>query len=79
MKPKNYTKVKKIVFGWTDKKNVLIHYKMLKFYVRHGMIVDKIHEIKSFKQSRCSKNYINFDTEKRNTAKKDLEKDISKR
>ena len=26
---------------------------MLKFYVRHGMVVEKIHEIVSFKQSKC--------------------------
>ena len=38
---------------WTDKKNYLVHYKMLKFYVRHGMMVDRIHEIISFKQSKC--------------------------
>ena len=45
---KNYTKSKKLLCDWTDKKKYLIHYRMLKFYVRHGMIVVKIHEIISF-------------------------------
>ena len=39
IKPKTFTKAKKIIFDWTDKKNYLIHYRILKFYVRHGMIV----------------------------------------
>ena len=51
-KPRNYTKAKKLICDWTDQKNYLIHYRMLKFYNRHGMIVDKIHEIISFKQSK---------------------------
>ena len=48
IKPENYTKSKKLICDWTDKKKYLIHYRMLKFYVRHGMIVEKIHEIISF-------------------------------
>ena len=52
IKPKNYTKYKKLICDWTNKKKYLIHWKMLKFYVRHGMIVGKIHEILSFKQSK---------------------------
>ena len=41
IKPKNYTKSKKFICDWTDKKKYLIHYRMLKFYVRHGMIAEK--------------------------------------
>ena len=51
IKPKNYVKSKKLICDWTDKKNYLVHYRMLKFYVRLGMVVDKIHEIISLKQS----------------------------
>ena len=52
IRPKNYTKSKKLICDWTDKKKYLIHYRMLKFYLRHGMIVEKFHEIFSFKQSK---------------------------
>ena len=45
IKPMKYTKSKKLICDWTDKKMYLIHNKMLKFYVRHGMVVEKIHEI----------------------------------
>ena len=51
---------------------------MLNFYVRHGMVVDKIHEILSFKQSKWLEKYINFDTQKRNRANIDVEKDFYK-
>ena len=51
---------------------------MLKFYIRHGMIVDKIHDVISFRQSRWLEKYINFNTQKRNKAKNDFEKDFYK-
>ena len=38
---------------------------MLKFYVRHGMRVDKCHEIISFKQSKWLEKYIYFITQKK--------------
>ena len=78
IQPENYAKSKKLLCDWTDKKNYLVHYRMLKFYVRHGMIVDKIHEIISFKQSKWLQKYINFNTQKRNKAKNDFEKDSYK-
>ena len=78
IKPKNYTKSKKLICDWTDKKKYLIHCRMLKFYVRHGMVVEKIHEITSFKQSKWLESYILYNTQKRNKAKKDFEKDFFK-
>ena len=78
IKPENYTKSKKLICDWSDKKKYLIHYRMLKFYVRHGMIVEKIHEIISFKQSKWLEKYISFNTQNRNKAKNDFEKDFFK-
>ena len=37
---------------------------MLKFFVRHGMVVEKIHEIISFKQNKWLENYSSFNTKK---------------
>ena len=51
---------------------------MVKFYVRQGMIVDKVHEIVPFKQSKCLEKYISFNTQKRNKAENDFEKDFYK-
>ena len=50
---------------------------MLNFYVRHGMIVDKIHEITSFKQSKWLEKYINFLLHKKETRLKMILKRIN--
>ena len=42
------------------------------------MIVEKVHNVISFKQSRWLEKYINFNTQKRNKAKNDFEKDFYK-
>ena len=51
---------------------------MLKFYVRHAMVVEKVDEIISFKQSKWLETYINFNTQKRNKAQNGFEKDFYK-
>ena len=50
--PDTYTQNKKLICDCSDKKNYLVHYRMLKVYVRHRMIVEKVHNVISFKQSR---------------------------
>ena len=42
------------------------------------MVIDKVHEIISFKQSKWLEKYINFNTQKRNQAVNDFEKDFYK-
>ena len=78
IKPDNYTSTKKMICDWSDKKNYLVHYRMLKFYIRHGMIIDKVHNLISFKQSKWLEKYISFNTQKRNKARNDFEKDFYK-
>ena len=78
IKPKKYTKSRQLLCDWTDKKKYLIHYRMLKFYVRHGMVVEKVHEVISFKQSKWLEKYISFNTKKRNKAKNIFEKNFYK-
>ena len=76
--PDTFVQSSKLICDWSDKKNYLVHYRMLKLNIRHGMIVDKAHEIISFKQSRWLEKYVNFNTQKRNQAVKDFEKDFYK-
>ena len=78
IKPNTYTQTKKLISDWSDKKNCLVHYRILKFYVRRGMIVDKVHTVISFKQSKWLEKYISFNTQKRNQAVNDFEKDFYK-
>ena len=44
---------------------------MLKFYVRHGMVV---HEVISNRQNKWLEKYIQFNTEKRGRTTSDFEK-----
>ena len=74
--PDTYTQMKKLICDCSDKENYLIHYRMVKFYIRHAMIVEKVHNIISFKQSRWLEKYISYNTQKRKKAKKDFEKDF---
>ena len=76
--PKNYVSHKKLICDWTDKKKYLIHYRMLKFYIRHGMKIKQIHSIISFKQNKWLEKYIDLNTQKRNQAVNDFEKDFYK-
>ena len=69
VEPDNFTQTKKMIFDWSVKKVYLIHYRMLNFYVRHGMTVKKVHEVIMFKQSKWLEKYINFNNQKRNKAK----------
>ena len=50
--------------------------KMLNFFVTHGMVVDKNHEIVSFRQCKWLKNNLYFNTQKRKLAENDFEKNF---
>ena len=76
--PKNYVSHKKLICDWTDKRNYLIHYRMLKFYISHGMKIKQVHSVISFKQSKWLERYIDFNTQKRNQVVNDFEKDFYK-
>ena len=76
--PDTYTQTKKIICDWSDKKNYLIQYRMLNFYVRHGMKVEKVHNVISFEQIKWLEKNKKFNTKKRNQAKNDFEKDFYK-
>ena len=52
----------------------MVLYRMLKIYLRHDMIVDKTHEIISFKRGKWLEKYINFTTQKRNKSKNEFVK-----
>ena len=78
IKPDTYTQTKKLICDWSDKKNYLVHYRMLNFYIRYGMVGYKVHEIISFKQNKWLEKFISFKTQKRNQAVNDFEKDFYK-
>src|SRR5215216_3883257 len=65
-----FSATKKLVPHLRPRKNYVIHYQELQYYVKLGMIVDEVSEILSFDQTNWLEPYISFNTEKRNEAKK---------
>ena len=77
-KPESYVKCKKLICDWANKQKYLVHYRLLKFYVKHGMKITKVHEVISFKQKKWLEKYIVYNTQKRNKTNDDFEKDFYK-
>ena len=71
-------KTPKLVETLLDKKNYVCHYQNLKFYVKHGFVVDKIHRVCQFEQSKWLDVYIEKNTVMRRQAKNDFEKNFYK-
>src|SRR6185437_10132399 len=69
---------KKLVPHLGPRKDYVIHYQELQYYVKLGMVVDEVSEILSFDQTNWLAPYIAFNTEKRQGAKNAFEKDFFK-
>ena len=68
----------KLVSDQNNKTEYLVHYRLLKFYVKMGVKITKFHRVIKFKQDYISRDYIQNNTNKRATAKTEAEKDVRK-
>ena len=68
-------KVEKLVANLHDKTEYVIHIRNLKQALNHGLILKKVHRVIKFNQEDCLKPYIEMNTELRQEAKNDFEKD----
>ena len=68
----------KLLQTFNTKEYYVCHYRILKFYATHGLIVSKVHRIIKFRQSKWMKSYIDINTEIRRKAKTDCLKDLGK-
>ena len=68
----------KLILDQNNKTEYMVHYRMLKFFVKMGVKVTKIHRVIKFKQAYICRNYIQNNTNKRATAKTEAEKDVRK-
>lgn len=71
-------KIEKLLLTFYDKKNYVVHYKMLKLALRHGLVLKKVHRILSFRQSNWMKSYIDLNIEYRKVARNSFEKEFFK-
>ena len=61
-----------------SKKNHVVYYRNLKYYLSKGLISKKVHRILEFKQSNWMKSYIDFNTQKRKEATNKADKNLFK-
>ncbi|GBB95615.1 hypothetical protein RclHR1_25780001 [Rhizophagus clarus] len=73
-----FSKTEKLVPHLGLRKDYVIHYLKLQYYVKLGMIIDEVSEILSFDQTNWLVPYIAFNTERRQGAKNASEKDFFK-
>ena len=66
----------KLIPNLYPKKNYVVHYRNLKFYLSQGARLIKVHEILELKQNDWMKPYINFNTEKRKEATNEADKNL---
>ena len=68
----------KSILDQNNKTEYMVHYRMLKFYVKMGVKVTKILRVIKFKQDYICRDYIQNNTNKRATAKTEAVKDVRK-
>ena len=69
---KGKTKTEKVILDKNNKTEYMVHYRMLKFYVKMGVKVTKIHRVSNIKQDYICRDYIQNNTNKRATAKTEV-------
>ncbi|KAL9980669.1 hypothetical protein ACROYT_G009282 [Oculina patagonica] len=68
----------KLVLTLEDKKNYVVHYRNLQFYLKQGMKLKRVHKVLEFEQECWMEPYIRMNTEFRKKAKNDFEKNFYK-
>ena len=75
---KKVNKVEKLICHIEDKEKYVIHIRVLKQALNHGLVLSKVHKVIQFNQKDWLKPYIDMDTKLRKEAKNYFEKDFYK-
>ena len=78
MVPKSSLKVQKLIPHFLPRKNYVIHYRNLKFYLEQGLQLVQVTKVLQFEQSAWLKPYIIKNQDLRARVKTDFEKSIAK-
>ena len=68
----------KLIPNLYPKKNYVVHYRSLQYYLSQGAKLITVHKILEFKQSAWMKPYIEFNTERRKEATNEADKNLFK-
>ena len=75
---KKVNKVEKLICSVEDKEKNVMHIRVLKQALNHGLVLRKVHRVIQFNQKDWLKPYIDMNTKLRKEAKNDFEKDFFK-
>ena len=75
---KKVNKVEKLICNIEDKEKYVMHIKVLKQALNHGLVLKKVHRVIQFNQEDWLKPYIDMNTKLRKEAKNEFEKDFFK-
>ena len=75
---KKVNKIEKLVCGLEDKEKYVVHIKVLKQALNHGLLLKKVQKVIQFNQKDWLKPYIDMNTKLRKEAKNDFKKDFFK-
>ena len=76
--PNKFQNCTKLITSFYDKKEYVIHFATLKFYLELGLIISKIHRVIKFDQCPLFRDYIDFNTRRRTCAVNEFEKNLYK-
>ena len=76
LKEKKVNKVEKLICNIEDKEKYVMHIKVLKQALNHGLVFKKVHRVIQFNQKDWLKPCIDMNTKLRKEAKNDFEKDF---
>ena len=75
---KKVYKVEKLICGIEDKEKYVMHIRVLKQALNHGLVLKKVHRVIQFDQEYWLKPYIYMNTKLIKEAKNDFEKNLFK-
>ena len=76
--PEKYKPTENLIMDQLNKQRYFLHYRDLKFYIRHGIRILNVHTVYKIKQSPWLAKYIKYNTEQRSKAKTEFEKHFYK-
>ena len=77
-RPQKYKPTEKLIMDQTNKQRYFLHIRDLKFYLRHGIRIVKIHTVNKSKQSPWLAKHVKYNTEQGSKAKTEFEKHFYK-
>lgn len=71
-------KIKKLIPHLGDRKEYVVHFRTLQFYLKKGMVLKKVHSAITYTQEAWMRDYVLFNAEKRKQAVNTFEKNLFK-